>query len=229
MRQSWRELLFLHARVDPALLRPHLPPGLTVDTYEGAAYLGVVPFTMCGVRPVWSPPVPGLSDFHECNVRTYVHRNGREPGVWFFSLDAANPIAVALARGLWKLPYFWAEMSLRREGDRVRYETRRRSGGAALSVAYTVEGTPAPAEPGTLEHFLAERYLLYAGDDRRLHAGRVWHTPYPLQRARVDALSQSLTDAAGVSVDAFPLAHYAVGVDVDVFALRDAPCTPGVS
>ena len=112
MKQKWRDLLFLHWPVPPELLQPLLPPGLTIDTFEGDAYLGLVPFTMRDVRPVWAPAVPWLSHFPECNVRTYVHRGGASPGVWFFSLDAANPVAVMIARTIWKLPYFIADKGL---------------------------------------------------------------------------------------------------------------------
>ena len=114
MRQRWADLLFLHWPVAPETLQPLLPPGLTLDTFEGQAYVGLVPFTMTGVRPVWAPPVRWLSNFHETNVRTYVHREGKDPGVWFFSLDAANSIAVRIARAAWKLPYHYARMSLSR-------------------------------------------------------------------------------------------------------------------
>ena len=115
MLQTWSELLFLHWEVPAEAIQSLLPPGLTVDTFEGKAYVGLIPFTMSGVRPAWSPVVPGLSNFHEFNVRTYVHFEGEKPGVWFFSLDAANLIAVMIARTLWKLPYFHARMRLVKE------------------------------------------------------------------------------------------------------------------
>ena len=115
MRQNWRELLFLHWPIPPEELRPLVPPQLELDLFDGTAYVGLVPFTMTGVRPVGLPPVRGLSSFHETNVRTYVHRDGRDPGVWFFSLDAANRVAVALARSLYHLPYYHARMFLERE------------------------------------------------------------------------------------------------------------------
>jgi uncharacterized protein len=165
MRQNWRKLLFLHWRADPAAIQATLPPGLTVDTFDGAAYLGLVPFTMRDVRPVWSPSIPGLSHFHETNVRTYVHRDGKDPGVWFYSLDAANPIAVVLARSLWKLPYHFARMELRNGEGVIEYRSGRRWPKPLpgdCEIHYRVTGTPRASEPGTLEFFLAERYLLYA-------------------------------------------------------------------
>lgn len=226
-RQSWRDLLFLHWRVPAALLAPHVGPGLTIDTFEGEAWVGVVPFTMRGVRPVWAPPVPWLSNFHETNVRTYVHRDGRDPGVWFFSLDAANAIAVWLARTLWHLPYHHARMSLDRRPDRsIAYESARF--GATGTASLRVRCEPGPgvgtAATGTLEEFLVERYLLYTRDRRgRLRCGQVHHPRYPLQSARVLELEESLLSAAGLGRGAEPpLAHYAAGVDVDVFGLLPA-------
>ena len=206
-----------------------LPQGLNLYTFEGRAYVGLVPFTMTGVRPIWVPPVPGLSNFHECNVRTYVHVEGRDPGVWFFSLDAANPIAVRIARATWKLPYFYARMRLTKTAEpdpEVDYQTERLWPGplpAACTVRYRPTGTVTPAAPGTLEHFLAERYLLYVSDRGRLLSGHVHHVPYPLQRAEVDALEESLIAAAGIRrPDEAPLAHYAAGVRVHVFGLTPA-------
>lgn len=223
MRQAWQDLLFLHWPVDPNVVQATLPAGLTVDTYEGQAYIGLVPFTMRGVRPVWAPSVPGLSNFHECNVRTYVHAGGQNPGVWFYSLDAANPIAVQLARRLFFLPYFYAAMSLTRRGSTVGYHTTRNGAADAFcDVTYTPTGTPYPAQSDTLDFFLAERYLLYAERGNRLYRGQVHHTPYPLQTATVENLDQSLTGKAGFAAlndIPPPLIHYASGVNVDVFPL----------
>jgi uncharacterized protein YqjF (DUF2071 family) len=229
MRQDWRHLLFLHWEVDPAALRALLPPGLTLDTYEGRAFVGLVPFTMRNVRPVWSPPLPWLSHFHEVNVRTYVCHERREPGVWFFSLDAANPVAVLAARALWKLPYFHARMSLKRvAGGCFEYRSERRwpkPVPAGCALRYEPTGTPQPSEVGTLEFFLAERYNLYSFDCGRLFRGRVHHAPYPLQPARLIDLDETLVRAASVTLPTAstgsrePLAHYAAGVNVDVFPL----------
>ena len=110
--QSWKELLFLHWRIDPAVIQATLPPGLTVDTFEGDAYLGIVPFCMCNIRPRFLPVVPGISNFLEMNVRTYVHDEEGRPGVWFYSLDANQKLAVRVARKFFNLPYFDAKMLL---------------------------------------------------------------------------------------------------------------------
>ncbi len=228
MRQEWDHLLFLHWEVPADAIRRLLPPGLEVDTFEGRAFVGLVPFTMRGVRPAGLPSVPGLSNFHETNVRTYVHARGREPGVWFFSLDASGAIACALARSLFRLPYFHARMTMSADegpgGFRLAYASTRLLPGpraATTRVVAEVSGPVVPAAVGTLEHFLAERYLLYAARGPRLSKGRVHHAPYPLQVAEVRTLEETVLEAAGIArPDAPPIAHYARGVKVDVFRLE---------
>jgi uncharacterized protein YqjF (DUF2071 family) len=223
--QRWRDLAFLHWPVDAGAVAALLPPGLDVDTWDGAAWVGVVPFAMRDVSPWWSPSVPGISNFLELNVRTYVHQGGRAPGVWFFSLDAAKAIAVLIARAGWDLPYHLATMDLSRDGDVVRYASERRMPGptpAALALEYAVEEAMGEARAGTFEHFLAERYVLYAHGKRGLRRGRVHHHPYSLHRARVVRVEQSMVSAAGLPrPDGAPHALYSPGVDVDVFALEE--------
>ncbi len=225
-RQRWLDLLFLHWRVPVSMLRPLVPSELEIDTFEGDAFVGIVPFTMRDVRPVWAPSVPGISNFHETNVRTYVHFEGRDPGVWFFSLDAANRIAVWIARTFWHLPYHHAEMSLEKLPDgSVRYSTERLTPPpvpARCHATYRPNGGPQASKPGTLEHFLAERYVLYADvGGGELSLGRVYHTPYPLERATVIQLDESLLAAAGIARPAGdPLSHFAAGGDVEIFALE---------
>ena len=222
--QRWRSLLFLHWEVPLATLRPLVPAGLELDTFEGRAWVGVVPFTMSDVAPRWAPSVPGVSNFHELNVRTYVHANGR-PGVWFFSLDAAGSIAVLAARAGWGLPYYRASMSLEQEGDGVKYRSRRLWPGpkpAELACDYTIGEDLGVAAPDTFEHFLAERYLLFAARGGRMRVGQVHHRPYPLRRADVTSVAQTMTRAAGLGdPEGAPHALYSPGVDVDVYALRD--------
>lgn len=221
--QRWAELLFLHWTVPAAALRPRLPPALSVDTFEGRAYVGLVPFAMTGVRPAWAPPFPPFSHFRQVNVRTYVHLEGREPGVWFFSLDASSPLAVLTGRLFFRLPYHLARMRLQGEAEgAVRYTSDRRGAGAArLRVRYTPAGPTGVAPPGSLEYFLAERYVLYTAGRGGLYRGRVHHRPYPLQPARVEGLEETLLAAAGLTrPEEAPLAHYAREVSAEVFPLE---------
>jgi uncharacterized protein YqjF (DUF2071 family) len=231
MRQNWRELLFLHWAIRPEELRSLVPPQLDLDLFEGRAYVGLVPFTMTGVRPVGLPPVPGCSSFHETNVRTYVHRAGRDPGVWFFSLDAAHRLAVLAARRWFHLPYFHARMFLERETPcqpaephvylytGVRREPSPRP--ASYLIRAQATGPVRTAQPGTLEHFLVERYILYSTARSRLYRGQVHHHPYPLQSAEVRSLDENLLAAANIArPDTAPLAHFASGVDVRIYGLQ---------
>ena len=220
--QRWRHLTFVHWRVPITALRPLVPDALAIDTFDGEVFVGIVPFTMQGVRPRWAPAVPGISSFHETNVRTYVHQGGTAPGVWFFSLDAANRLAVAIARTFWHLPYHHARMSLAIGDGEIRYASERRGHGALFRGTCRPRGEPRAATPGTLEHFLAERYFLYAQKrDGTLRRGQVHHAPYPLQPAELADHDESLLTAAGIERPAGPpLVHFASGVDVEIFGLR---------
>ena len=227
MYQKWRFLSFLHWSVPPDSLRALLPAGLELDLYDGRAYVGLVPFTMLEVRPAGFPSVPWLSSFHETNVRTYVHFKGQDPGVWFFSLEAANPVAVAMARAMFHLPYHHARMTLDVEpslGGSVSYSSDRLWPGplpARCSVSCMPRPTVAPAEPGTLDHFLIERYFLYCTSRGRIYRGQVHHDPYPVQTADISGLEETLLASSGLTRSAeVPLAHYAPGVDVEIFSLR---------
>jgi uncharacterized protein len=234
MKQRWADLLFLHWAVDARALRAALPSGLELDTFDGRAYVGIVPFTVTGARPTWLPPLPFVSDFHEVNLRTYVHYAGRDPGVWFFALDASNPVVVQTARALFKLPYRRAEIEMvveepgkaSRSGDARRwisYTSRRVSGDRPeLEVRYGPAGAPQQAVPGTLEHFLLERYVLYTESDGTLFRARVHHAAYPAQAALVPTLRENFLPGIGVKrPEKAPLAHYAQEVEVDVFPLRE--------
>ena len=225
--QRWSDLLFVHWRVPAELIAPLLPDGLTLDTWQDDAWIGLVAFRMSGVRPRWWPW--GFR-FPETNVRTYVHHRGRDPGVWFFSLEATNWLAVRVARALWRLNYYHAQMSVVREGDRLWYASRRRSrDGAACDVCAVVGGCPdaAPAgraEPGTLEHFLVERYILYTrSSGGGLWRGQVHHAPYLLQSAKLTYLEESLLAASGIVVADGPChVLYSPDVSVEIFPLVPA-------
>jgi uncharacterized protein YqjF (DUF2071 family) len=224
MHQTWRELLFLHWRFPPEAIQGTLPTGLTVDTYDGLAFVGLVPFFMRNVRPRFLPVVPGISNFLETNVRTYVIGPDGTPGVWFYSLDAGNRLAVQLARRLFHLPYFHAEMKAERVGETIRYQTRRAQ--AASSHMSRFEYAPvAPAqlaEPGSLDFFLVERYVLFASRGDRLAKGRVHHVPYPVQPAEASQWDAGLLALAGLPAPEHEPDHVAFssGVDVRVYPLE---------
>jgi uncharacterized protein len=222
MAQSWHDLLFAHWRIDAALLRPHIPAGLEIDTFEGQAWIAVVPFRMTGVRLRATPALPGLSAFPELNVRTYVVADGK-PGVWFFSLDAANSLAVAVARAWFHLPYFRARMKCEDTGDWIQYSSERTHRGAPhglLQAIYRSSGEVFEPTHGTLVHFLTERYRLYAADSRgRIFRSDIHHQPWQLQTAEAEFTRNTMTEAAGLALPAHqPLLHFAVRQDVVVWA-----------
>ncbi|MHC4449523.1 MAG: YqjF family protein [Planctomycetota bacterium] len=217
MVQRWREVLFLHWPVDASELRALIPRPLELDTFEGQAWLGIVPFRMEGVRFRGLPPFPGTGAFPELNVRTYVKHQGKS-GVWFFSLDAASALAVAAARAWFGLPYFYARMSSRRTADEVAYRSQRRPKGAHFEGRYRPVGEAAPAEQGTLEHWLVERYCLFAKKGQRILIGEIEHPPWALQQATAEFDSDGLAPVRLPDVD--PLRHYSEGVDVAVWSPR---------
>lgn len=226
MYQKWRDLLFLHWECDPQEIQKTLPPGLSVDTYDGRAYVGVVPFAMRAIRPRGLPAVPGVSDFLEINLRTYVYDERGVPGVWFYSLDASGRIAVAVARAFFGLPYYHAEMRIAKKGPgtEVSYWHRRTGSPAAQGsfFRYRPDGTVFQASPGSLEFFLVERYVLFTHWKGRLWEGRVHHPPYPVKQAEICEWDDRLFALDGLSQPSRPPDHalYSPGVDVDVFAVK---------
>jgi hypothetical protein len=209
MAQSWHDLLFAHWPIDPALLRPHIPAALQIDVFEGQAWIAVVPFRMSGVRLRWTPALPWLSAFPEMNVRTYVNAGGK-PGVWFFSLDARNPVAVAIARAWFHLPYFRAQMGCEERDSWIHYRSERRHPGAAAGIfegRYRPAGEMFEPKPGSLEHFLTERYCLYAAGSRgRIYRGEIHHPPWRLQAAEAEFARNSMVEAAGLALPAQTIA-----------------------
>lgn len=222
MRQCWGKLLFMHWPVDLELLRPLIPSRLTIDTFEGKAWIGVVPFTMWGVKPPFTPSLPGLSAFHELNVRTYVHYNG-VPGVWFFSLDANSAPAVWAARTFVHLPYFNARINLNQEEDTITYSstrTRKGSRPAVLDTSWNIGEKIDESTPESLPFFLTERYCLYSAHRDKLFRMRIFHRPWPLRQASLNSFSSTMVAALGVpSPMGEPLLHYAEELKVDIWNL----------
>lgn len=217
--QSWRTLLFAHWAVDPEVLRPLVPAALDLDIRDGAAWVALTPFRLVGLRVRGLPRLPVGSTFPETNLRTYV-RVGDRGGVFFFSLDAGSRLAVRAARTLYRLPYRFAEMEVASRGGWTEYRSRRPdAGGADLVARYRPTGPPARPGPGSLEHFLTERYALYT----TLHNGRILraqihHPPWSLQPAEADLERNDVPAAEGVPVpDEPPILHYAERQDTLVW------------
>lgn len=217
MAMRWHDLAFLHWPVAAELLRPLIPIELSLDTFDGTAWIGVVPFRMSGVRPRFVPSLPGLSAFPEINVRTYVTAHGK-PGVWFFSLDARNRLAVRVARAVFGLPYFDAQIELTEREGSIQYQSRRTHRAAPpadFHGSYRPSGDVYRTERGELDHFLTERYCLYTRNRRGdVCRGDIHHSPWPLQAAEVDIRQNSMSAPIGLDLPGPPLVHFARKLDV---------------
>ena len=214
LTQQWQRLTFVHWRFDPADVQAILPEGLTVDTHDGSAWVGLVPFHMIDVRPPFIPTLHPITTFPETNIRTYV-RGPRGQGVWFCSLEITRLLGVVVARTLFGVPYTWAEMSIDQTSDRIRYQSRRRwPAPRGASSVLEVEIGERIESLDHLDRFLTSRWATYS----RLPGGRIgWvpveHEPWPLHRAEIRELSESLTTAAGLPrPESEPIAHYSPGV-----------------
>lgn len=219
--QKWRDLCFLHWQVDPDSIQKTLPRGLSVDTCEGKAWLGVVPFIMKGIRPPLLPPFPGLSGFPELNLRTYVRDCEGLPGVWFYSLDADQRVAVWIARTCFDLPYVHARIHAHIGKDGfMDVSSRRKTEAQPLTFRYRPGKFLSGARDGSLEQFLVERYRLFAWNPakERLRRGLIANLPYSLYEAEVDAWSTRIFSQNGFPEPSRPPDHalYAPGVDVTV-------------
>ena len=224
MTQTWHDLLFAHWPVDHATLRALVPAAFEIDRFEGQAWVGVVPFRMTNVAPRLVPALPWLSAFPELNVRTYVRGNGRA-GVYFFSLDAANPVAVAVARTLVHLPYFTASMACEQNDGWIRYRSERTSRGAPpakFAARYRPMGPARPPLAKTLEHFLTERYCLFTMDKAgKAYSLDIHHPPWPLQAAEAEITSNTMADAGGIRLPAIqPLLHFSKRQDMVGWGIR---------
>jgi uncharacterized protein len=215
MAQRWHDLLFAHWPISIATMRARVPKQLELDTFEGTAWVGVVPFRMSGVRPRGFPALPWLSAFPELNVRTYVRSPdpaNPKPGVYFFSLEAANPVAVWAARKAFRLNYFNASMQCQNKGEEVIYRSTRTHRGAPparFAATYRPTGGISMSKPGTLEHWLTERYCLYTVHKSRAYIAEIHHLPWPLQPAAADFEINEVARASGIELpDEKPLLHF---------------------
>ena len=204
------------------MLRAQVPAKLEVDTFDGRAWVGIVPFRMSGVRLRGTPPLPWLSAFPELNVRTYVTMEGK-PGVWFFSLDAANALAVLAARLSFHLPYFRARMQCNNARGWIEYASQRTHRGAAeaeLQARYRGTGEIFEPQPGTLTHFLTERYCLYsAASGGRIYRGEIHHRPWLLQAGEATFVRDTMAEASGVKLPAVaPILHFSKRQDMVAWA-----------
>lgn len=225
LRQTWYDLLFAHWRVDARALRALVPAQLELDLFAGEAWLAVVPFGMRNIAPRRAPALPWISRFLELNVRTYVRHRGR-PGVYFLSLDAANPLAVEIARRWYHLPYLRASMRLTHRAGWIEYRSRRsdpRGAPAELDARYRPLGAPFQAARGTLEHFLAERYRLFLVHAGAVLAAEIHHAPWPLEPAEAVIGENGLARAAGIELpDEPPHLLFARSIDVLVWPAAKA-------
>jgi uncharacterized protein YqjF (DUF2071 family) len=210
MGQTWRNLLFAHWRVERELLRPHVPARLELDEHDGSAWIGLTPFTVTGLRLRGMPPLPLVSEFRELNCRTYVRGADGRPGIWFFSLDASSRAAVVVARRTYELPYRHARFQT--AGDEVRVHTE---GHGEFRAVYRGTGEPAAPEPRSLEHFLTERYCLYAGGGAV--RAEIHHAPWPLQPAEATVEHWGVAPLE-VEFEGEPLCHYSARQDVVIWA-----------
>jgi uncharacterized protein len=218
--QTWEDLLFAHWRVPFDEVRARVPTELEVETYDGDAWIGVVPFRLTALRARGTLPLPRISTFLELNVRTYVNHGGEKPGIWFFSLDASSRLAVEAARRTYRLPYFHARMSASHRGEWVAYECARiDEAGRVFSGSYRPHGPVAHAEPGSLEWFLAERYCLYTVHAGAVHRAEIHHELWPLQPAESEI---ELASISPLELRGDPVCHFARRQDVVIWPLEQA-------
>jgi uncharacterized protein len=217
MAQTWTDLLFAHWEVELAALRRHVPDGLEIDAHDGRTYLGITPFGVENLRLRGLPALPAVSSFLELNCRTYVSHGGEKPGIWFFSLDASSRLAVEGARRLYRLPYFRARLSPAPRSTCERIDAERPH---VWSAIYEPDGPVQPAAPGSLEHFLTERYCLYSVDgEGALCRAEIHHPPWPLQAANA-GIERNTMPPDGLEPSGDPLVHFSRRQDVLIWPLQ---------
>ncbi|MFL6230626.1 MAG: YqjF family protein [Pyrinomonadaceae bacterium] len=222
-QMNWGKLLFMHWRLPAETLRRAVPKQLSIDTYEGDAWIGVVPFTMWGMRASFLPAVPGFSEMHELNVRTYVHYKGT-PGVYFLSLDASSALAVMGARTFFLLRYFTAEMSLEQDGQKIVYHSRRThddAPAATFDATWKIGDALGESAPGSLEFFLTERYCFYTASHESVYQCRIHHAPWQLRAATISPFKSTMIESHDLPTPkGKPLLHYSEELTVDVWTLE---------
>ena len=227
LRQGWTELAYFHWAYEPEVVQRRLPAGVTIDTFDGSAWVGLIPFEMRDVQLGPTPPVPWLGTFIEINVRTYVVDSLGRRAVWFFSLDVPRSAIVAVARSVFALPYCWARASHVRDADEHRYEMRRRwprRAGASAEMSFAVGDAIPDDDVSYLDHFLTARWALITQRRSRLLCGQVRHPRWPLHRVEDVHIDQSVIEAAGLpSPVGSPRALYSPGVDVEVAWFQNVP------
>jgi uncharacterized protein len=241
MKQTWNDLLFAHWPIPIAQLRPLVPDGLVIETFDGQCWIGIVPFWMSGIRGRGLPTVPGFSRLPELNVRTYVSYGGKA-GVYFFSLDITSHLAVWGARTFYHLPYFHAAMHCREEGERILYSSTRDSlAGADTRSLRSPDGRPPLHQPaefvgsyrpigpprirdkGSLEDFLTARYCLYTVHENQIYRCDIHHLPWPLQDAETSIERNTMAAAAQVALpESLPLLHFSKTLEVLIWPLLRA-------
>ncbi|WP_226669777.1 YqjF family protein [Metabacillus litoralis] len=222
MKQTWEHLLFAHWKIDLDLIKPYIPDSLEIDTFNGEAWIAVVPFDMRNIRLRYLPEIPFTSRFPEINVRTYVTKNGK-PGVYFFSLDAANFLAVQVANTFFYLPYYYAHISCSKDKETINYYSNRlkQKRNYEFSASYKPISETFFAQKGTLEHWLTERYCLYTTNNNKLFISEIAHDPWPLQHAEATINCNTMIPISGFqSEQNKPLLHYSKGVDVILWGIE---------
>jgi len=224
MTQRWSKLFFMHWQYPAADIQKLLPEGLFVDTYEGKAYVGIVSFVMSHIRPFGLPPIPRLSSSLELNLRTYVYDGNKNPGVWFFSLDASSPLLVWLARKLFHLPYFNADQKINFENDEIIFSSKRQKSNNANKLIFKPGQMRHFGKPGSLDFFLTSRYLLfsYHASKGKLYRGRIYHKPYELKPAKIAQYDTHLFSMDYLKPPVEKPCHviYCDSVDVEIFELQ---------
>lgn len=230
MEQTWENVFFVSWPLEPEALAHLIPNDMELDTYEGKAYVSLLPLHMVDIHVRDLPPIPGLRTFPEINLRTYVKVRGK-PGVLFISIDASNFVADLVAEHLFDMPYHQAEMGFNKQGDGYNLTSSRPTGeghSVDFDATYEPYGTPHPAREGSLEHFLVERYLLFVDDeDGVLHEGRIAHDPWKLQPVHSLITANGIPEAAGIDVSGIePVTAYSPGTKSRMWLLE--PVQPPV-